>query len=153
VPVKESMYQGVCIGMCGTMEEEAWKMNWKELEPTDKQLRFIRKIENELGIYFRGETRNDAYEWIKKNADDYSDSISKSGHYSYVISQEKNYTRVLLIKYFNKMTEKGADEFLFGPQIEMERECASIRKQLAELGFSTKLMDEVLNYKDEWSRK
>jgi hypothetical protein len=51
------------------------------------------------------------------------------------------------------MTEKGADEFLFGPQIEMERECASIRKQLAELGFSTKLMDEVLNYKDEWSRK
>jgi len=49
-------------------------------KPTEKQLRFIEKIEDELGIHFMGVTKDDvtkddARKWISNNVDDYNDRM------------------------------------------------------------------------------
>lgn len=37
------------------------------MEPTERQLRFIREIEDVLGITFDGATKKEASEWIDKH--------------------------------------------------------------------------------------
>lgn len=41
--------------------------NWRELEPTDKQIDLIRNMERFVSPPFRGSTRGEACDWIEKH--------------------------------------------------------------------------------------
>lgn len=50
--------------------------NWREMEPTEKQLEFIDAIEKAVGVEFVGTTRGEACEFISDNRDEFKNSQS-----------------------------------------------------------------------------
>ena len=62
-------------------------MYWKELEPTDKQLRFIRKIERVVKVKFTGKTRGDASDYISKHKNWYFMKINMASEFRFLSRQ------------------------------------------------------------------
>lgn len=48
------------------------------MEPTDKQLKFIRDIESALNIEFDGKTKEDASEWISNYIDYFYEEVRRN---------------------------------------------------------------------------
>lgn len=83
---------------------------------TEKQINFIKKIEEKLNIKFEGKTSRDAFLFIKKNLENYNnfDPVTKKQKelINYVTENHWDYRLEKYIKKFNGNTKQQAIEWL-----------------------------------------